>query len=154
MRGVASSLRFIGRVAIICLLAAANGVADDTIPIHQAPPLPTQAKEMDVKALAKLLKERKDIAILDVRSAEEAKKEGSIPGAKHLDYFNTDFAAMLPQLGINPSKPCMVYCAFGGRARRAAQKLAALGCKEILLPKGGFAAWKKAGEPVEGGKGK
>jgi len=124
--------------------------AEDKAAAHQPPPLPPQAKEMSVADLAKLLQERKEIPVLDVRTAGEAKSEGSIPGAKHLDYFTADFAVMLPQLGIDPNKPFVVYCTFGGRARRAAVKLANLGCKEIILPAGGFNAWKKAGKPVEG----
>jgi len=45
-----------------------------------------------------------------------------------------------------------IYCAIGGRARRAAEKMSKLGYKEILLPKGSFTAWKEAGKPIEGGK--
>ena len=144
-------LRFAFVLPMIGFVSAGVAMASDKAAAHQPPPLPPQAKEMSVADLAKLLQERKEIPILDVRTAEEAKTEGSIPGAKHLDYFNTDFATMLPQLGIDPAKPCVVYCTFGGRARRAAQKLASLGCKEIILPAGGFNAWKKAGKPVEGG---
>lgn len=141
-------LRFAFVLSAALLVSVMVAVADDTA-AHQPPPLPPQAKEMSVADLAKLLQERKEIPVLDVRTAEEAKTEGSIPGAKHLDYFNTDFAAILPKLGIDPAKPCVVYCTFGGRARRAAKKLASLGCKEIILPAGGFSAWKKAGKPVE-----
>lgn len=139
---------------IICLgwllLAGALLWAADP-PAHQPPPLPAEAREVSINDLEKLLKERKDIAVLDVRSVEEVNEEGHLPGAKHVDQFRADFEKVLPTLGMDMTKPCVVYCEFGGRARRAAERMAKLGFKEILLPAGGFNAWKKAGKPVEGG---
>lgn len=118
---------------------------------HEPPPLPPQAREVSVNDLATFLKEHPGTFTLDVRSAGERNEGGWLAGAKHIDYFATDFDKVLAALGPDPSKPCVVYCEFGGRARRAAQRLAKIGCKEILLPAGGFNAWKKSGKAVEGG---
>ncbi len=148
MRGMASR-----RVFVLGLTAcgAAPLWADDSPEKHQPPPLPPQAKEVSIDDIEKLLRERKDVFVLDVRSTEEIHKEGTLSGAKHIDYFASDFEDVLSTLGIDVAKPCVVYCEFGGRSRRVAQKLAKFGCKEILIPAGGFNAWKKAGKPVEGG---
>lgn len=116
------------------------------------PALPPQAREVSLDEVQKLITERKDISILDVRTVEEIKELGRLPGAKHLDFFREDFDAELTKLGLDPAKPCVVYCALGGRAKRAAEKMAADGFKDIVLPAGGFNAWKKAGKPVENAK--
>jgi rhodanese-related sulfurtransferase len=50
---------------------------------------------------------------------------------------------------MDPASPCLIYCALGGRARHAAQRLADLGFKEVLVLKDGYNAWKQAGLPVE-----
>ena len=122
-----------------------------------APPLPEvklplQAREAPLDEVQKLIAEHPDTGILDVRTAEEVAELGRLPGARHLDFFNEHFAVELPKLGLDPAKPCVVYCALGGRAKRAAAVLAEAGFKNILLPVGGFNAWKKAGKPVEAGK--
>ena len=122
-----------------------------------APPLlevklPLQAREAPLDEVQKLIAEHPDTGILDVRTAEEVAELGRLPGARHLDFFNEHFAVELPKLGLDPAKPCVVYCALGGRARRAAQVLAQAGFKNILLPAGGFNAWKKAGKPIEAAK--
>jgi rhodanese-related sulfurtransferase len=111
--------------------------------------LPPEAREATLDEVQKLITEHPETNILDVRTAEEVAELGRLPGAKHLDYFRQDFAAELAKLGFDPSKPCVVYCALGGRAKRAASTLAKAGFKTILLPAGGFNAWKKAGKPVE-----
>ena len=88
--------------------------------------------------------------MIDVRSAVEFAEHGHLPHAQLVDYLRMDFVAAVGTLKVDPAKPCIIYCALGGRARRAAEKLAKAGYKEILLPKGGFMAWKNAGKQVEG----
>ena len=148
MRGMASR-----RVFFLGLAACGSAWlrAENPPAKHEPPPLPAQAREVSIDEIEKLLRDRKDVFVLDVRSAEEIQEEGKLTGAKHIDYFASDFESALSGMGVDVTKPCVVYCAFGGRARRAAQRLAKFGCKEILLPAGGFNAWKKAGKPVEGG---
>ena len=142
------------RLLLLCfgllLLNAAALRAEDPAN-HKPPLLPLQAREVSLNEIEKLLHDRKDVFVLDVRTIEEVNKEGHLPGAKQLDFLRDDFVKALPSMGIDPAKPCILYCEFGGRARRAAQHLAKFGCKEILLPAGGFNAWKKAGKPIEGG---
>jgi rhodanese-related sulfurtransferase len=125
--------------------------AEDPSAKHEPPPLPPQAKEISIDEIEHLLKERKDVFVLDVRSAEEIQEEGKLSGAKHIDYFASNFEGVLGGMGVDVTKPCVVYCEYGARARRAALRMVKLGCREILLPAGGFNAWKKAGKPVEGG---
>ncbi|MFZ4766083.1 MAG: rhodanese-like domain-containing protein [Roseimicrobium sp.] len=112
------------------------------------PPLPSQARELSVDEVATLITQRKDVGVLDVRTAEEFAAGARLPGAKHLDFFREDFAPQLSRLGLDPSKPCVVYCALGGRARRAAVTLAQAGFSDIAVLSGGCRAWKNAGKPT------
>ncbi len=113
-------------------------------------PLPAGVREVSIDEADKVIRERADVAVIDVRSAAEFAEHGHLPRAQLVDYFRMDFVAAIGTLKIDPAKPCLLYCALGGRARRAAEILAKAGYKEILLPKGGFKAWKDAGKPVEG----
>lgn len=137
------------RFLLLTLLAFAT--ASFAQPALPAVKLPAQAREASLDEVQKLITEHPD-NILDVRTEEEVAELGRLPGAKHLDFFHEDFAAELKKLGLDPAKPCIVYCALGGRAKRAADAMAKAGFKEIILPAGGFDAWKKAGKPTEGGK--
>jgi len=115
-------------------------------------PLPVTASEVPLAELEVLIRDRPNISILDVRTAEEMQKEGYLRGAKHLDVFSESFLENFKALKFEPSQPCIIYCAIGERARKAAVQIAGLGYKFIFLPEGGFNAWKKAGKPVEGGQ--
>jgi rhodanese-related sulfurtransferase len=138
------------RLLLPAILAAAFALSAQ--PVLPEAKLPPEAREASLDEVQKLIAEHPGASILDVRTAEEVAELGRIPGARHLDYFNPHFATELPRLGLDPARPCVVYCALGGRAKRAAAILAQAGFKNILLPAGGFNAWKKAGKPVEGGR--
>ena len=114
--------------------------------------LPPQARKLPVDEVEKLIKEHPGTGILDVRTAEEVAQRGRLPGAKHLDVFREDFLEQLHRTGLDPAKSCILYCAIGGRAERAAALLARAGFTDIVLPAGGFNAWKMAGKPIEGGR--
>lgn len=130
------------------LLTASLLMAEPILPEIKLPP---QAREATAEEIAKLLQEQKDVGLLDVRTADEVASLGRLPGAKHLDFFREDFGKSLGLLSMDPTKTCVVYCALGGRARRAASLLAEAGFQKILVLKDGFNAWKKAGYPTEGG---
>ena len=111
--------------------------------------LPSVAREVTVAEAAPLV-QAQTVSILDIRTAAEVKEQGRIPSSKHLDFFREDFSPVLKdQVKLDPAKPCLVYCAHGGRAQHAAQRLADLGFKDVLVLKDGYNAWKKAGLPVE-----
>ena len=136
----------------ICILLAVALTTAAQPPALPEVKLPPQAREATPDEVQKLITAYPDIGILDVRTADEVADLGRLPGAKHLDFFNEKFADELTKLDLDPAKPCIVYCALGGRAKRAAVILAQAGFKDIVLPSGGFNAWKKAGLPVEGGR--
>lgn len=98
----------------------------------------TPVKSIDTDQVRTYLEGKKaqDVTILDVRQPKEY-EAGHIPGA---------VLAPLPELTdylprIDRTKPVMVYCAFGGRSRMAAQLLSGQGFNNIINVAGGFNAW-------------
>jgi rhodanese-related sulfurtransferase len=93
----------------------------------------------------KLLKEKKDIVVLDVRTPEEF-KEGHIAGAKNVDFQSEDFKKQVAAL--DKSKTYLLHCAAGGRSARALKVLDEDKFSHVYHLNGGFSAWKEAGKPV------
>ncbi len=113
--------------------------------------------------------EGKSGQILDARSTREycgeadtAKRNGAIPGAKHLEWSDTldkktgrfKSAAELTKLfqaaGIDPARPATTYCQSGGRAAVLAFVVELMGGKEVRNYYRSWAEWGNAEDtPVE-----
>ncbi len=102
----------------------------------------TGFKNIDTKSFAEKMKE-KEVVVLDVRTPGEY-KEGHIPSAVLIDFYNPDFAGQVEALDKN--KTYLVYCASGKRSSNAAQMMSEKGFKEIYNLKGGFNGWDGAKE--------
>jgi rhodanese-related sulfurtransferase len=104
-----------------------------------------EPKNVSPDEAQKLIKERKEILIIDVRTKEEF-AAGHIPGAKNISILDDDFAA---KLKAHEGKPVLVHCAAGNRSTRAVQQMIE-GAKfpEIFHLDDGFKAWSEAGKPV------
>ena len=88
----------------------------------------------------KALLEKDKIQLLDVRSPEEI-KEGFIPTAKFVNYFDADFAEKaISKLGKN--RPVYLYCRSGSRSGKSAKILQEKGF-EVYNVLGGFNQWKQ-----------
>jgi len=111
--------------------ATLQAMPPESAPLVPPPtPLPPQAQEISPENAATLMATSKNL---------------------HFDYFHLlpDCGPQLTPLGLDLQTPCLVYCALGERARRAAALMSKAGYQHILVLKGGFNAWKAAGEPVE-----
>jgi rhodanese-related sulfurtransferase len=93
----------------------------------------------------KLLKEKKEIVVLDVRTPEEF-KDGHIAGAKNVDFQGDDFKKQVAAL--DKSKTYLVHCAAGGRSSRALKVLEADKFEHVYHLNDGFNGWKQARKPV------
>lgn len=122
---------------------------------HSAPPppgpppviLPAEIHEITPDAVERHLVDHTETIILDVRTEEERKTRGFILNSLHHDYFHgVKTRDALSKL--DKTKPCIVYCAIGGRAKLIAVEMHKLGFKNILLLKGGFNAWTASGQAV------
>ena len=103
-------------------------------------------KNVSAEEAAKLLGERKDIVVLDVRTEAEF-KAGHIAGAKNIDFRADDFAQKLGAL--DKGKTYLVHCASGGRSGRSLEVFASQKFTSILHLNEGFKSWTAAGKPVE-----
>ena len=101
-------------------------------------------KDVQPDDVEKLLKERKDVVVLDVRTADEF-AAGHIAGAKNVDFFDKDFEK---NIGAFAGKPVVVHCASGRRSAQAVELLKTKTFPEIFHLTGGFKAWTAAGKPV------
>ena len=92
------------------------------------------------------LRQQPNQTILDVRTPREF-TAGHVPGATNINVLDSEFEARAGAL--DKAKPCLVYCARGGRSAMAAQKLHSLGFREVLDFGGGWNVWAAAGKPAE-----
>lgn len=95
-----------------------------------------------------LLKERRDVYLLDVRTVEEYQQ------------FRLADAHLIPidQLGrrlaeLPKDRPILVYCAVGSRSAQVFNFLARRGYAEVYNLSGGIYAWAQRGYPVQRGRG-
>lgn len=102
------------------------------------------AEVMPAQAKAMLAKTNKPIMV-DVRTLEEF-KAGAIPGAMHLDRGKLEF--LVEGKIADKGTPILVFCQSGGRGTLATMTLKKMGYINVKNIKGGFAAWQKAGYPV------
>ena len=85
-----------------------------------------------------------EVHVVDVRGASEW-DAGHLPGAP-----NVPLATLATTLSEIPrDRPVVVQCQSGARSAIAASVLRANGVDQVANLRGGFAAWKEAGLPVE-----
>lgn len=118
---------------------AAGGAVEKTAapaPAAKSPKLQAQPERLAVMGeMVKGLKEKKYHQIIDARTVGEhcgetksAKRAGSIPQAKHLEWVdlieaksgrfksNAEISKLFAAAGIDPKQPATTYCQSGGRA--------------------------------------
>ncbi|MBX7209309.1 MAG: rhodanese-like domain-containing protein [Verrucomicrobiaceae bacterium] len=138
-----------GLIASCFVLALAACSREPSTVQPTAPPetkLPASAREVTVDETETLLKTKPGLLILDMRVETEWAEEGHIPGAQLTNYYRANLRERLDAL--DHTKPSLVYCAIGERARLTAVIMGELGFKEIHVLKGGLNAWKAAGKAV------
>lgn len=102
-------------------------------------------KNLNSREAQYLLAQQPEITVLDVRTNSEF-AGGHLQNAANLDYNAPNFANQLEKL--DKSKPYLVYCAVGGRSRKASQLMQEMGFKQIYNAAEGFPELKRAGIPV------
>ncbi|WP_175402723.1 rhodanese-like domain-containing protein [Mangrovivirga cuniculi] len=86
-----------------------------------------------------------EVQLVDVRTMEEY-RNGHIKGAILADYLSGEFSDYKPKL--NKAKTVYVYCAVGGRSKRAAEDLERSGYTVVEL-EGGIRNWNSKGFELE-----
>lgn len=96
-------------------------------------------KNVSAKEAHNLIKENKDVVIIDVRTPSEF-KSGHIVGAKSVPVGNIQ--SELYKLEKFKDKPIIVHCASGGRSPSAVKVLLKNGFNNIYHMKRGLVGWK------------
>lgn len=97
-------------------------------------------KHVNVEEAKKLIENRPDLLIIDVRTPEEW-KEGSLPGTINIDVKADDFEQNIMKL--DTSKTYLVHCRSGKRSTKAVGIMEKNGFSHIYHLDGGYLAWKK-----------
>ncbi|MDJ0742526.1 MAG: rhodanese-like domain-containing protein [Xenococcaceae cyanobacterium MO_167.B27] len=103
------------------------------------PNLENRLKTID-SACLKDLQEKQQVVLVDVREADEYKRE-KIPGSIRVSLSNFD----PNQIPTVEDKQLVLHCQTGNRSTQAAQKLFTAGYSEVTHLQGGLNAWKACG---------
>jgi phage shock protein E len=115
--------------------------------LFAAEPPATKAPALTPVQLEKLITERKDVVVLDVRDPRDH-REGHLRESLNLDSRAAGFKGELAKL--DKSKTYVVHCIRGlKRTDEAVAALGELGFAHVLTLEGGYNAWVKEGKPVE-----
>ena len=101
---------------------------------------------LTVHELARWLKERRFVQVIDVRERSEW-IEGHIEGARHIPFYRLLDALGQPDF----SQPLVLICGSGTRSVLAGSLLQAHGFDHVYSVEGGMDAWRAAGYPVARG---
>lgn len=106
-------------------------------------------RDISAREAAPIVEKRRGSAgfvILDVRTPGEF-QDGRIGGAVNLDFKEGDFEQRLALL--DRGKTYLTHCAAGGRSAKTADRMKALGFRDVLHMRDGFQAWQAADFPIE-----
>ena len=109
-------------------------------------------KNITANELNTLLSGGSALNLIDVRTPAEF--EGiHVPAARLLPLDTLDCAAVLAEHNrTKNASPIYILCHSGVRAKKAAEKFAAVGFDDCVVVEGGTQAWAEAGLPVERGE--
>jgi len=106
---------------------------------------PSEPKKITLPEFESMRAE-KSAVVLDVRTAREF-NAGHVPGAVNIDWHARDFADQVAKL--DKSKTYLVHCQAGVRSASAVKKMSTMDFLHLYDFAGGYAAYEKAGKPVE-----
>ena len=89
------------------------------------------------------LNNEENFTLLDIRTPAELAENGTIEGAKNVDFYAEDFKANMD--AMDREVPVMLFCRSGGRSGEAASLLKEMGFKQVYDLNGGYNAWLEAG---------
>ncbi len=137
-------MKYILSITLLSILLAACNSSTNTA--ETTPEKPPVIQNLSVADFEKKMAELDNEIILDVRRPNELEATGKIEGALNMNYQGKEFATQIATL--NKEQPIMVYCAAGGRSKKAAAMLEKIGFTQVLELDSGMGGWQQAGKPV------
>jgi len=109
-------------------------------------------KNITINELKNLRSAGQSLTLIDVRTPAEFEAV-HVPGACSMPLDTLDCAEVLAGRDKSgDASPIHILCHSGVRAKKAAEKFAAVGFEDCLVVEGGTQAWADAGFPVERGE--
>ena len=102
--------------------------------------------DVNVEEFQKLIG-KKGAQLIDVRTPREY-ESGHLKDALLINYMANDFKTKA-FIGLDKTKPVLIYCASGGRSARSAKIYKEAGFTKVYNLLGGFRAWKAKNLKVE-----
>lgn len=138
-------LSFFLVITFFVLYSASVVHAVDKTPEQVVREAKASINEVSIDEVKKMIDNREDIILLDVRDSEEY-ETGHIPGAINISRGSLDFKVHL----IIPDKneKVVVYCGLDLRSPLATKSMNDLGYKKAVNMIGGLKAWKESGYPI------
>ena len=98
----------------------------------------------------KLMADKSECTLIDVRDIRELWKEGTIKNSKHiprgmLEFWLDPQSSYYKESKFNLNKKIILFCALGMRSALSTKSLLDMGFKNIAHVKGGFDALKECG---------
>jgi rhodanese-related sulfurtransferase len=134
-------LYFLGQHPV---LVSALGAVVVALILNEMSHLVTGEKRLSPLEAVRLINDRQAL-VVDVRPAGDYKK-GHILNA--INVPQAKLTERLPELGKDPARPIVVYCALGGVAAQASHELKKAGYSEVYPIRGGLNGWLAASLPV------
>jgi len=144
-------------IVAVAVLLAGGGCSDSPKQAATTTPAPAQAattrpaaarhpfQSIPPQQAYNLIKNTKNLLVVDVRTPQEVRQDGAIEGSILLPFW----AVLRGQHNLPKDRPLLVVCAVGGRSYAVGQALVRQqGYRQVYNLSGGIAAWKKAGLPV------
>ena len=100
-----------------------------------------EIKVVSGEEVAKMMSEKKNIIIVDVREADEIKTFGKVDWKNQKTMSRGKLEYMLPKAGLKVDDEIYVMCKTGGRPTFAAKTLKEYGFKNVTIVEGGFDKW-------------
>lgn len=126
------------------VLFSALGAAVVLLILNEMSHLVTGEKRLSPQEAVRLINDRQAL-VLDVRPPTDFKK-GHILNA--LNVPQARLAERIGELGKDPARPIVVYCALGGVSAQATHQLKKAGFGEVYPIRGGLNSWLAASLPV------
>jgi rhodanese-related sulfurtransferase len=149
-RGVTMKVKVLGTSVILAAILfsgcassqpAATAPNFDAITKEKTTQIQQEVKVVSGEAVAKMMSEKKNIVIVDVREADEIKTFGKVDWKNQKTMSRGKLEYMLPKAGLKLDDEIYVMCKTGGRSTFAAKTLKEYGFKNVTIVDGGFDKW-------------
>ena len=113
----------------------------------------SRIKTVDTNTLKKMVDNKEDFILLDVRTRADIDSMGAIDAPQQVAIERAWLESRVPDLvqlvKNNPDKPIVTYCGVGELSAYSADTLQRLGFKNVYSYDGGFLDWESKGYKVK-----